>query len=680
MTEPAYFPFSAIVGQTDMKDALLCNAVHPEIGGVLIAGTRGTAKSTAARSLAHLLPRIDAVVDCPYNCPPNDPAAQCPDCSGTNFSEHHDLVEQIQTPFVNLPIGATEDRVLGTINLESAIKDGERAFEPGLLARANRGILYIDEVNLLSDHLVDVLLDAVAMGTNRVEREGISIRHPANVMLVGTMNPEEGELRPQLLDRFGLFVTADADLTTAERKTVVQRRTHYDTDPHAMVAEWHEEETALVNRINNARDLFSDIQVGDDLLDRIATICTEHDVDGLRADIIIHRTARALAALDGSRSVENDHVDRAAELALGHRSNSNPRDDPSDPASRDDPTNSPPSSANKPSPDELPNINTSSRNRDEETPSGVDGDPDTTEGNGAEQSESNDDRVFPISPGWDAPRPTLNQRYTHGKATNQGRGARTLTNKKRGGYYAAQRSRGRTRDLALDATIRAAAPHQPARRTRNPSNLAVQLRPVDFREKQRQSPTQHLVVFVVDSSGSMGNYQQMSRVKGAIRSLLDDAYQNRERICLIGFRKDKAEVVLPPTSDVRRATRSLADMPTGGRTPLSAGLKVGFQLVRSERQLQPSIIPLLVVITDGRPNYTDSGTSPLADALDIAETIRRADVPSVCFDTESGPVQVGHVKKLADRMGAEYYSMQDYASEALSTKVRDVLDSNHHGK
>lgn len=678
MTDSTYFPFSAIVGQSDMKDALLCNAVHPEIGGVLIAGTRGTAKSTAARSLAHVLPRIDAVIDCPYNCPPDDPDKQCPDCTGTDFEQHPDLVGDIQTPFVNLPIGATEDRVLGTIDLESAIQEGERSFEPGLLAQANRGILFIDEVNLLSDHVVDVLLDAVAMGTNRVEREGISVEHPANVMLVGTMNPEEGELRPQLLDRFGLFVTVDTDLTTAERKTIVQRRTQYDADPEAMVSAWRDEEADLVDRVNNAKARFPDVQVSEDQLNHITRICVEHDVDGLRADIIIHRTARALAALDESRRVEDVHIERAAELALGHRSNMQSQPDSTGPDPNE--PDSSPSSPDKPSSDELPDIERPSRSQEDTSQSRPTGQSDTGAEEETEHTGSNENHVYPITPGVDAPRPTLNRQLKNFRETNQGWGARTITEKKRGAYHSTRRPRGRTRDLALDATLRAAAPHQPARRAENPTNLAVQLRPVDLREKQRQTPTQHLVVFVVDSSGSMGNYEQMSMVKGAILSLLEEAYQSRDRVSLIGFRQDCADVVLPPTSDVQRATRSLADMPTGGRTPLAAGLEMGLELIQREQQKQSDIVPFLVIITDGRPNYTDSDNLPLQDALDRADRIRRADVSAVCFDTETGPVQLGHVAKLADRMGAEYHALQDFTPGEISTTVKDVLDTAHRGQ
>lgn len=675
MTESPYFPFSAIVGQTDMKDALVCNAVNPEIGGVLIAGTRGTAKSTAARSLAHLLPRIKAVADCPYNCPPDDPDRQCERCTGRNLADRPDLIESISTPFVNLPLGATEDRVLGTIDLEAAIQEGERTFEPGLLAQANRGILYVDEVNLLGDHLVDVLLDAVATGTNRVEREGISFEHPANVMLVGTMNPEEGELRPQLLDRFGLYVEMDREMASEDRKAVVQRRTKYDADPEGMMEEWRNEEVALADRIETARDTVHEIRIDDDLLDRIANICIEHDVDGLRADIIIHRTARALAALDGAETVNDGHVTRAAELALGHRSNSggsaDPHGgDPDDDQPEREASRNPP---DRPAPEALPDVDRPFQEHDREL-GGPEENPDVDDENDEAPGESIEDHVFPITTGRKPPRPDPYQRVEVPDPVGRGGWNRVRTNDRRGVYYRARRPRGRPRDIAFDATVRAAAPHQVARSASGTSGLAIQLRPTDLRVKQRQSPTRNLVVFVVDSSGSMGAYERMSVVKGAILSLLGDAYQQRDYVSLVGFRKDRAETLLPPTASVRRAAEALAAMPTGGRTPLAAGLDRGLQLVERERRKQSYLVPLLVVVTDGRSNYTRSSSPPLQAALQQAGRIRTADVTAVCFDTESGPVRLGFVRQLADQMGAKYYRFDNFQADDISATVKDLFN------
>lgn len=676
MADNEYFPFSAIVGQEDLKDALLCNAVNPEIGGVLIAGTRGTAKSTAVRSLAHLLPRIQAISGCPYHCPPDRPEQQCEQCRDRDITERSDRVADIDTPFVNLPIGATEDRVLGTFNFESAIKHGERSFEPGLLARANRGILYIDEVNLLADHLIDVLLDAVASGVNHVEREGISFEHPADILLVGTMNPEEGELRPQLLDRFGLYVEMDRDLALNDRKAVVRRRTRFDEDPQGMMADWEEDEATVATRIENARAALPDVTLGDEQLDTIVEICTEHGVDGLRADIIIHRTARALAALDTSHEASESHVLRAAELALGHRSNQSSSRGGSEPDSFGDTSSSqnpPGNNSDRPDPGELPGFNDSSGTPSDAEPNSsqdMSGKPNDCDGSGGTE-----DHVFPITPGVRPPQIESSRRVEVSEITGVGGQSRASIGTSRGAYYRARRPSGRVTNVAFDATVRAAAPHQNERKVTSESKLAVALRPRDFREKQRQSRVTNLVVFVVDSSGSMGSFDQMSVVKGSVLSLVADSYRSRDYVSLVGFRKNEAEVVLPPTANQQRAARALVEMPTGGRTPLAAGLERGLAVIQNVHQERASLVPVLVVVTDGRSNYARNGAPPIKVAMEWAKRIRENGVSAVCFDTESGPIRLGIVRELADQMGAEYFQLAEFDSIGVSDTVQGLFSS-----
>ena len=322
LAEPTY-PFSAIVAQEQMKRALLLNAVNPAIGGVLIRGEKGSAKSTTVRSLAPLLPTIDVVAGCPYACDPVEPFDGCPHCTGREIQTEHRRAR-----VVDLPIGATEDRVLGTLHVEHALRSGERRFEPGLLAAAHRGVLFIDEVNLLPDYLVDILLDAAAMGHNIVEREGISFTHPARFLLIGTMNPEEGDLRPQFLDRFGLTVTVGGLTNPAERAEVVRRRIAYEADPRAFVARWADSEEELRTRLVSAQRRMPQVTVPDDLLDLIARTCTDAGVDGLRADLTIYKTACALAAYDNHTTVTPNDIETAAELALpiavAHRSSDRP--------------------------------------------------------------------------------------------------------------------------------------------------------------------------------------------------------------------------------------------------------------------------------------------------------------------------------------------------------------------
>lgn len=317
------FPFSAIVGQDEMKLALMIAAVDPKIGGVLAFGDRGSGKSTAVRALAALLPKMNANAGCPYHCDPADQAAQCADCRKVRKFKTH----QVPVPVVDLPLGATEDRVVGALNLERALAHGEKSFEPGLLARANRGFLYIDEVNLLEDHLVDLLLDVAASGENVVERDGLSIRHPARIVLVGTGNPEEGELRPQLLDRFGLSVEVRTPSDLPTRVEVVKRRDAFENDPAEFIGEWTKEDARLRKRVTAARGRLGDIVVADDQLINAAQLCLSLGTDGLRGELTLMRGARALAAIEGDKAVGEPHLKRVAPLALRHRLRRNPLDD-----------------------------------------------------------------------------------------------------------------------------------------------------------------------------------------------------------------------------------------------------------------------------------------------------------------------------------------------------------------
>lgn len=319
------YPFSAIVGQDEMRTALLISAVDPTIGGVLVLGDRGTGKSTAVRALSALLPPIDVVEGCPYGCEP-DGAVRCADCSKVTASQRP-VTRSVSVPMVDLPLGATEDRVLGSLDLERALADGVKAFQPGLLARANRGFLYIDEVNLLEDHLVDLLIDVAASGINVFERDGLSVRHPARFVLVGSGNPEEGELRPQLLDRFGLCVEVGTPTDIAKRVEIVKRRDAFERDPHLFRDLWSDEEHAIREAIIAARGNIGSIEVPDACLESAARLCVALGTDGVRGELTLIRAARALAALDGDREVQAAHVRRAAPMALRHRLRRNPLDE-----------------------------------------------------------------------------------------------------------------------------------------------------------------------------------------------------------------------------------------------------------------------------------------------------------------------------------------------------------------
>ncbi len=324
---PKAYPFSAIVAQDEMKRALLIAAIDPSIGGVLVFGDRGTGKSTAIRGLAALLPDIETTPDCPCNCDPRGDRAQCLESCRARAAADPDAVRNIPVPVVDLPLGVTEDRIVGALDLERALARGEKAFEPGLLARANRGFLYIDEVNLLEDHLVDLLLDAAASGENVVEREGLSIRHPARFVLVGSGNPEEGELRPQLLDRFGLSVEITTPAEISERVEIVRRRDAFERDPAAFTAQWAAQDRTVRAAIASGRERLGAIETPDETLARASELCLALGTDGLRGELSLIRAARALACLDGDDRVETGHLRKAAPSALRHRLRRDPLDE-----------------------------------------------------------------------------------------------------------------------------------------------------------------------------------------------------------------------------------------------------------------------------------------------------------------------------------------------------------------
>ncbi len=625
------FPFTAIVGQERLKQALLCNAVCPGIGGVLISGRRGTAKSTAARALAALLPPLQAISGCRFHCDPDDPCAECKNRSGS-----FEFVS-IPAPFVNLPIGSTEDRVLGTLDIERAIASGQKHFEPGLLASANRGVLYIDEVNLLPDHLTDILLDVASTGINRVEREGVSFTHPAEMILIGTMNPEEGDLRPQLKDRFGLYVDVEDSFEPGVRVEIMKRRAHFEKSPDLFFKEW--DRAPLQKVINQAIKLLPDVEVSDELLQLIAIRCWEARIDGLRGDLVAQKTAKAFAALEGRIEVEKKDIDQALQLALGHRISPPPEK----PFSSSPPTaSSPPSSSTKSDPTRSPSDKTSSRSaRDEE-------------------------KIFPLQKGM-TPASLLEPFLPHSSQTLKKSlsGKRTGGHEGRLGYYIrAKRPDGRNFEPALDAMLRAAAPNQRERQHRGGSLL---LRPIDFRQKVRANLRSYLILFVVDTSGSMGGYQRMSLAKGAIFSLLQDAYCKRDQVGLISFRREEATVLLMPTRSIREATRLLERVPCGGRTPFGMGIQLATKVALLEQK--KGIIPFLVFISDGRANVSCSDRSPIQEAEQFSIQIAAQSISSLWIDTETGFVRMGIMKKLAGLARGEILSLDMLHNKKITPAV-----------
>ncbi|MGA5728093.1 putative cobaltochelatase [Streptomyces seoulensis] len=660
------FPFTAVVGQQDLQLALLLNAVAPNIGGVLVRGEKGTAKSTAVRALAALLPEVEVVAGCRFSCDPAAPDPTCPDGPHTG-----DGAEARDARMVELPVGASEDRLVGALDIERALAEGVKAFEPGLLAAANRGILYVDEVNLLHDHLVDVLLDAAAMGASYVEREGVSVRHAARFLLVGTMNPEEGELRPQLLDRFGLTVEVAASREPDQRVEVVRRRLAYDDDPAGFAARWADEERAVRQRIVAARELLPKVRLGDGALKQIAATCAAFEVDGMRADIVMARTATALAAWDGRSDVLAEDVRQAALLALPHRRRRNPFDAPGldedkldqtlqesagdedDPDPDPDPDGPGGGGQPSPSPEEGPQGGDTGA-QPEAGEDGADGEPQPSAGGAGEQAPAR------------AAEPFRTKALTVPGVGAGAAGRRSRARTERGRTTGALRPRGTLTKLHLAATVRAAAPHQ---RARGRSGPGLVLRRDDLRQAAREGREGNLVLFVVDASGSMAARQRMSAVKGAVLSLLLDAYQRRDKVGLVTFRGTAAEVALPPTSSVDAAAARLESLPTGGRTPLAAGLLKAHDVLRVERLRDPSRRALLVVVTDGRAT---GGPEPVALAGRAARLFGAESVASVVVDCESGPVRLGLAGRLAEELGGTAVTLDELRADAIAGLVRDV--------
>ena len=589
-----------------MKRALLLNAVNPKIGGVLVRGKKGTAKSTAVRSLAALLPEVTVVQGCPYNCSPEDRQGLCNRCEpGDNDAQT--VVRQI--PIIDLPVGATEDRLVGSLDIEEAIKTGNRVFEPGLIAATHQGILYIDEVNLLNDHLVDILLDAAAMGRNYVEREGISVTHRSEFILVGTMNPEDGDLRPQLLDRFGLAVEVEGRFSPEERQLIVKRRIAYEADPHGFMSEWRQTEEEERARVLRSQKLLPQVVVGDDILELITSICAEYDVDGMRGDIVMYKTASTIAAYENRTDVNAEDVREAANLALLHRQRRQPFQQPNLATEQlDSMVDDFQGQDNQRESSDQPQ----DQGEGDSEPSDLPPSEDETETNEPENdSDSESDSSAPSSLGQEQQFEVGDPfavRQLNLKPPDQrsrrasGRRNVTITDSNAGRYVRSKMPEGKASSLALDATLRAAAPHQNSRRASSGSQNRVLIEPWDIRDKVRESMSGSLVLFVVDASGSMGAQRRMVAVKGAIMSLLLDAYQRRDRVGLISFRGTRAELLLPPTNSVDLAKVHLQDMPTGGRTPLSAGLFKALEIIETERIKDRDVLPLLVLLSDGRGN------------------------------------------------------------------------------
>ena len=641
------FPFAAVLGQEEIKQALLWNLVNPQIGGVLICGEKGTAKSTLVRGLADLA----------------DPQR-----------------------LVELPLNITEDRLVGTIDFGRALTYGESVLEPGILKEADGNILYVDEVNLLSDHIVNALLEVAASGRNVVEREGISCAHDSRFVLVGSMNQEEGKLRAQFLDRFGLYVEVQGEKDLTTRVEIMRRRLEFEQDPLLFLAGYREETRQLRERIRRAQMLLSKVEVTENAYQLAASLSENVHCCGHRGELAIIETARAIAALADRRMLNTEDIREAAKYALAHRARDiassapaeDTQDSPSDQETQDQDfdaqdeqnqqsekpvQNLPPEE--QPPKEQDPIEETVEEKQSEQAASSTStqdrDDRDTVGEFGEDEEVQESGEAFAI-PRWQDS-PALHK-------INQGAGKRTLVkSKNHQGRYVGYRIAGEEKvtDLAFDATVRAAAPFQGSREK---SSRAVAIERGDMRVKIREKRTGGCILFVVDASASMGANRRMREVKAAIVSLLNVSYQKRDRVGLIAFRKDRAELLLGITRSVDLAQKKLAELPTGGKTPLAAGLDLAYEVLMGLKMREPETLPTLVLVSDGRASGRKSENSnPFAEALRSAERIGNQKIHTIILDTENGFIRFHLCEKLNEKLGGTLLTMEELRAEGIVEAV-----------
>ncbi len=597
MTQP--FAFSSVVGQDDAKLALLLCAIDPSIGGVLLRGQKGSAKTTVARALAALLPG--------------------------------------EARFIELPLGATEDRVVGSVDLADMLTAGTQRLRAGLLSDAHGGVLYVDEVNLLADHLVDVLLDVATSGINRIERDGVTHSHPARFVLVGSMNPEEGDLRPQLLDRFGLSVTVTASVDPTERADAVRRRLTHDS--HGTSAA----DAAADKQLRHRLTVIESAEVPDDVVLAASTLAVAVGAEGLRADIVLCRAAAAFAGWEGRSVATTDDLRAVAHLVLAHRRHRGPFDAPT--MSNDEINDA---------------LNETLGGDASSEPS--DGTPPTPESDPGQQSAQRPAGAA-LAP------PTLS---TSVHRTSPASGRRSPMVGLRGRITGTEPVGTVVTDVAVTATAVAVA-------TRRAETGTTLLHADDIRQARRETKAGNLLIFVVDASGSMGANDRIEAAKGAVLGLLTDAYQRRDRVALISMRGERADVVLQPTASGEIARTRLVDLPIGGSTPLADGLTVALKMATAPGN-DPGRAPLLIVLTDGRATYASDGQDPLDAARSVASEIGRQAVDAVVIDAETGMPRLGLAAELAQTMGATYLHIHHLGAARIEDVVRTHLASRTEGR
>lgn len=655
------FPLAGVVGHDLVKLALLLAAVNPRIAGVAISGRRGTAKSIMARAIHSLLPPIDVLKDSFCNLPPPetfDPEEEQPDA------------KVIPAPFVQVPLNVTEDRLIGSVDVEESVRQGKTVFQPGLLARANRGVLYIDELNLLDEGLANVLLEVISSGVVRVEREGLSVTHPCKPLVIATWNPEEGEVRPHLMDRMAICLNVDAvPLSQEQRIQAVDSAASFADDPLAFIKNVDEDTDQMATSIVLAREYLKEVVVTNQQLEYLVTESVRSVCQGHRAELFALEVARASAALEGRENVNADDLKTAVRLAILPRSlvMNNEMDQEMD---------QPPPPQQPPPPPQEPENQEQDNEQEEEEEEDREMEEQEQDEEVEEVPEVPEEFMFdPEGVVLDPELLEFAQSQKQGKAGGRG----LVFSQDRGRYIKAMLPRGGTQRLAVDATLRASAPFQKARRERNKgSSRKVFVEETDMRIKRLARKAGALVVFLVDASGSMA-LNRMNAAKGAAIRLLTEAYQTRDKVALIPFQGNRAEVVLPPTKSVTMAKKRLERMPCGGGSPLAHGLMQAVRTGMNSMKSGDVGRVIIVCISDGRANVplaTSEGETLeekmtkkelKEETLVISKQIRAlGGVELLCIDTENKFVSTGMAKDLAEAAGGSYHSLPKATDESVA--------------